>query len=114
MLTDSRVSDLVHAKIREIAGQQAAAGIINRLRHQGVRYQFHVSLLPGRLAQGLGEHLGHHRRGHRGDPAKAEQLTRDHFASVIGCLHQLEERRPRSPSILLGPGLGRSGDCRQS
>jgi DNA-binding GntR family transcriptional regulator len=58
MLTDSRVSDQVHTKIREIAGQQTAAGIIDRLRHQSVRYQFHVSLLPGRLAQGASEHRG--------------------------------------------------------
>jgi DNA-binding GntR family transcriptional regulator len=90
VLTDSRVSDLVHAKIREIAGQQTAAGIINRLRHQGVRYQFHVSLLPGRLAQGLGEHLGIIDAVIEGDPAKAEQLTRDHFAAVIDAVRQFE------------------------
>ena len=50
VLTDSRLSDQIHTRLREIALQQAAAGIIDRLRHQGVRYQFHVSLLPGRLA----------------------------------------------------------------
>jgi DNA-binding GntR family transcriptional regulator len=90
VLNDSRVSDLVHAKIREIAGQQTAAGIINRLRHQGVRYQFHVSLLPGRLAQGLGEHLGIIDAVIAGDPARAEQLTRDHFAAVIDSVRQFE------------------------
>ena len=90
VLTDSRVSDLVHAKIREIADQQTAAGIINRLRHQGVRYQFHVSLLPGRLAQGLGEHLGIIDAVIAGDPAQAEQLTRDHFAAVIDAVRQFE------------------------
>lgn len=90
VLTDSRVSDLVHAKIREIADQQTAAGIINRLRHQGVRYQFHVSLLPGRLAQGLGEHLGIIDAVTAGDPAQAEQLTRDHFAAVIDAVRQFE------------------------
>ena len=90
VLNDSRVSDLVHAKIREIAGQQTAAGIINRLRHQGVRYQFHVSLLPGRLAQGFGEHLGIIDAVIAGDPAKAEQLTRDHFAAVIDAVRQFE------------------------
>lgn len=90
VLNDSRVSDLVHAKIRAIAGQQIAAGIINRLRYQGVRYQFHVSLLPGRLAQGLGEHLGIIDAVIAGDPAKAEQLTRDHFAAVIDAVRQFE------------------------
>jgi DNA-binding GntR family transcriptional regulator len=99
VLNDSRVSDLVHAKIREIARQQIAASLINRLRHQGVRYQFHVSLLPGRLAQGLGEHLGIIDAVIEGDSAKAEQLTRDHFAAVIEAVRQFEEQHV--PPIVL-------------
>jgi DNA-binding GntR family transcriptional regulator len=91
VLTDSRVSDEVHAKIREIAGQQTAAGIIDRLRYQGVRYQFHVSLLPGRLAQGAKEHLDIIDAVIAGDPVTAEHLTRDHFATVIETLRQLED-----------------------
>ena len=90
VLTDSRVSDEVHAKIREIAGQQTAAGLIERLRYQGVRYQFHVSLLPGRLAQGAKEHLDIIDAVIAGDPRKAEELTRDHFAKVVDALRQLE------------------------
>jgi len=99
VLNDSRISDLVHAKIREVASQQTAAGIINRLRHQGVRYQFHVSLLPGRLAQGLSEHLGIIDAVIAGDPAKAEQLTRDHFAAVMDAVRLFESTN--LPSILL-------------
>ena len=91
VLNDSKVSDQVHAKIREIAGQQTASGIIERLRYQGVRYQFHVSLLPGRLAQGAREHLDIIDAVIAGDPAVAEQLTRDHFAAVIDALRQLEQ-----------------------
>ncbi len=94
VVTDSRVSDLVHAKLREIAGQQTAASIIERLRYQGVRYQFHVSLLPGRLAQGLSEHLGIIEAVIGGDPEAAEQLTREHFASVIEALHVLANANP--------------------
>ena len=90
VLTDSRVSDQVHAKIREIAGQRTAAGIIDRLRYQGVRYQFPVSLLPGRLAQGASEHLGIIDAMIAGDPVTAEQRTRDHFAAVVDALRQLE------------------------
>ena len=90
VLNDSRVSDQVHAKIREIAGQQTAAGIIERLRYQGVRYQFHVSLLPGRLAQGAREHLDIIAAVVAGDAVVAEQLSRDHFAAVIDALRQLE------------------------
>jgi DNA-binding GntR family transcriptional regulator len=91
VLTDSTVSDQLHAKIREIAGQRAAAGIINRLRYQGVRYQFRVSLLPGRLVQGLEEHLGIIDAVIAGDPGLAERLSRDHFASVIEAVRRLEE-----------------------
>jgi len=91
VLTDSMVSDQVHTKIREIAGQQAAAGIINRLRHQGVRYQFRVSLLPGRLVEGLEEHLGIIDAVIAGDPELAERLSRDHFANVIKAVRRLEE-----------------------
>jgi DNA-binding GntR family transcriptional regulator len=98
VLADSELSDQIHTRLREIAGQQTAAGIIDRLRHQGVRYQFHVSLLPGRLAQGAKEHLDIVDAVIAGDPAAAERITRDHFANVIGCLHQLED--VARPSIL--------------
>jgi DNA-binding GntR family transcriptional regulator len=91
VLADSRVSDEVHAKIREIAGQQTAAGLIDRLRYQGVRYQFHVSLLPGRLAQGAKEHLDIIDAVIAGDPATAERLTREHFTAVVAALRQLEQ-----------------------
>jgi DNA-binding GntR family transcriptional regulator len=91
VLTDSRVSDQVHAKIREIAGQHTAAGLIDRLRYQGVRYQFHVSLLPGRLAQGAKEHLDIIDAVIAGDTATAERLTREHFTAVVAALRQLEQ-----------------------
>ena len=91
VLTDSRISDDIHAKIREIAAQQTAAGIIDRLRHQSDRFQFQVSLLPGRLAQGAREHLEIVDAVIAGDAPTAEAITRDHFGSVISSLHQLED-----------------------
>ena len=57
MLTDGMLSDQIHTKLREIAGQQTAAGIIDRLRHQGVRYQSTCRCCPHRLAEGAREHL---------------------------------------------------------
>src|ERR1700743_3035049 len=90
VLTDSMLSDQIHTRLREIAGQQTAAGIIDRLRHQGVRYQFHVSRRPGRPAQGAKEPLDIIDAVISGDPVAAERITREHFASVVGCLHQLE------------------------
>jgi DNA-binding GntR family transcriptional regulator len=91
-------SQLVHTRVREISGQKTAAAILERLRYQSVRYQFHVSLLPGRLAQGAKEHLDIVEAVIVGDPVAAERITREHFASVISCLHQLED--VARPSIL--------------
>jgi DNA-binding GntR family transcriptional regulator len=91
MLKDSKISDLMHAKIREIGGQGTADRILQRLRYQDVRYQFHVSLLPGRLVKGANEYYDIVEAVIAGDAAAAEQITRDHFMSVIAALRQLEE-----------------------
>jgi DNA-binding GntR family transcriptional regulator len=99
MLADSRISDLMHAKIREIGAQGTANRILERLRYQDVRYQFHVSLLPGRLVKGADEHYDIIEAVIAGNPAAAEQITRDHFLSVIAALRQLEEVKARHPGI---------------
>jgi DNA-binding GntR family transcriptional regulator len=101
MLADSRISDLMHAKIRQIGGQGTANRILERLRYQDVRYQFHVSLLPGRLVKGANEHFDIIEAVIAGNPATAEQLTRDHFLSVIAALRQLEELKQLHPGIAL-------------
>jgi DNA-binding GntR family transcriptional regulator len=82
-------SQQVHMRVREIAGQQTVAAILERLRYQSVRYQFHVSLLPGRMQQGLKEHLAIIDAVTSGDPQAAERTMREHLGSVIGALHQL-------------------------
>jgi DNA-binding GntR family transcriptional regulator len=84
-------SQLVHTRIRELAGQQTAAAILERLRYQSVRYQFHVSLLPGRMAQGLQEHLAIIDAVTDLDPDRAERVMRAHLLSVIAALHQLAD-----------------------
>ena len=101
MLADSKISDLMHAKIREIGGQGTANRILERLRYQDVRYQFHVSLLPGRLVKGANEHYDIIEAVIAGDPVAAEQITRDHFMSVIAALRQLEEVKAQRPGIAL-------------
>jgi len=101
MLADSRISDQMHAKIREIGGQGTANRILERLRYQDVRYQFHVSLLPGRLVKGANEHFDIIEAVLAGNAAAAEQLTRDHFFSVIAALRQLEELKQLHPGIAL-------------
>ena len=87
----NRTSQQVHRRVREIAGQQTAAGILERLRYQSVRYQFHVSLLPGRMQQGVKEHLAIIEAVTSGDPDVAERAMREHLSSVVGALQQLAE-----------------------
>jgi DNA-binding GntR family transcriptional regulator len=101
MLADSQISDLMHAKIREIGGQGTASRILERLRYQDVRYQFHVSLLPGRLVKGANEHYDIIEAVIAGDAVAAEQITRAHFTSVIAALRQLEEVKAQRPGIAL-------------
>jgi DNA-binding GntR family transcriptional regulator len=101
MVADSKISDLMHAKIREIGGQGAANRILERLRYQDVRYQFHVSLLPGRLVKGANEHFDIIEAVIAGDAVAAEQITRDHFSSVIAALRQLEELKSLHAGIAL-------------
>jgi DNA-binding GntR family transcriptional regulator len=101
MVADSKISDLMHAKIREIGGQGTANRILERLRYQDVRYQFHVSLLPGRLVKGANEHYDIIEAVLAGDAVAAEQITRAHFMSVIAALRQLEEVKAQHPGIAL-------------
>jgi DNA-binding GntR family transcriptional regulator len=91
IVTYNRTSQQVHTRVRELAQQTTAAGILERLRYQSVRYQFSVSLLPGRPAQGLKEHQAIIEAVTSGDPDVAERTMREHLMSVIGALHQLAE-----------------------
>jgi DNA-binding GntR family transcriptional regulator len=101
MVADSKISDLMHAKIREIGGQGTASRILERLRYTDVRYRFHISLLPGRLVKGANEHYDIIEAVMAGNAVAAEQITRDHFMSVIAALRQLEELRAQHPGIAL-------------
>ena len=56
-----------------------------------MRYQFHVSLLPGRMQQGVKEHLAIIAAVTSGDPDVAERAMREHLSSVVGALQQLAE-----------------------
>jgi len=91
IVTYNRTSQQVHTRVRELAGQATAAGILERLRYQSVRYQFSVALLPGRPAQGLTEHLAIIDAVASGDPGVAERMMREHLLSVIGALRQLAD-----------------------
>lgn len=95
VLKYNEFSQAVHGRIRELSGQHTAADLLNRLRYQGVRYQFSVALLPGRPAVGAQEHLTIIKAVNAGDPETAERVMRAHLLSVIEALKQL-------PQIQLG------------
>ncbi|HEY1574852.1 MAG TPA: GntR family transcriptional regulator [Pseudonocardiaceae bacterium] len=89
VLAYSSTSQEAHLYIREMAKQQTASIVLDRLRYQSVRYQFSVAMLPARPAQGLKEHLAVIDAVTSRSPDDAEQTMRAHLTSVIGALRQL-------------------------
>jgi DNA-binding GntR family transcriptional regulator len=88
-----RYSDLnarLHSLIREISGHRTAEGIIETLRGQLVRHQFMLSLHPGRPAVSLPQHERIIAAIRAHDPADAEAAMRDHIASVIDALREID------------------------
>jgi DNA-binding GntR family transcriptional regulator len=88
-----RYSDLnerLHGLIRHIAGHRTADGIIETLRGQLVRHQFMVSLHPGRPAVSLPQHERIIAAIQAHDPAAAEVAMREHIASVITALREID------------------------
>jgi DNA-binding GntR family transcriptional regulator len=88
-----RYSDLnerLHSLIRRIAGHRTAEGIIETLRGQLVRHQFMVSLHPGRPTVSLPQHERIIAAIQAHDPAAAESAMREHIASVITALREID------------------------
>ncbi|MEV6842088.1 GntR family transcriptional regulator [Actinoplanes sp. NPDC051411] len=88
-----RYSDLnerLHSLIRRIAGHRTAEGIIETLRGQLVRHQFMVSLHPGRPTVSLPQHERIIAAIQAHDPVAAEAAMREHIASVITALREID------------------------
>jgi len=86
----------LHRLVREISGQQVAAGLLERLNGQLVRHQFQLSLRPGRSQASLPEHLAIITAIAGRRPAEAEEATRRHLRSVITALldqHKLDQHK---------------------
>lgn len=94
IIVHNQTSLRVHTKIQEIAKQATVSTMLDRLRYQSGRYQFHVALLPGRPAQSLKEHLAIVEAVCSRDPDAAEAAMRDHLFSVIDALRQLADLGP--------------------
>ena len=80
----------LHGLIRGIAGHQAADTIIETLRGQLVRHQFMISLHPGRPAISLPQHERIIEAIRERDPKAAESAMREHIASVIEALRDID------------------------
>jgi DNA-binding GntR family transcriptional regulator len=79
----------LHSLIREIAGHRTAATVIERLRGQLVRYQFHLALQPGRPARSLDQHEKIIEAIAAKDPEAAEKAMREHIGDVLAALEAL-------------------------
>jgi DNA-binding GntR family transcriptional regulator len=85
----------LHGRIRDMSGQQTAVAVLERMRAQSVRQQFKVASLPGRPKVSLPEHLAMIAAICAGDPAAAEDATREHLRSVMAAMQAAsEDERP--------------------
>ncbi|TRV73047.1 GntR family transcriptional regulator [Streptomyces sp. 130] len=82
----SELNHDLHARIRDISGQQTAVGLLERLNAQLVRHRFQLALRPGRPQQSLNEHLAVIEAIATRDPRAAEAAVRAHLSSVIDAL----------------------------
>jgi DNA-binding GntR family transcriptional regulator len=93
-----RYSDLnerLHSLIRRIAGHRTAEGIIETLRGQLVRHQFMLSLHPGRPTISLPQHERIIEAIRKRDPEAAEDAMREHIASVLEALRDIDATEMR-------------------
>lgn len=87
-MTYSGLNHELHARIREISGQQVAVELLERLNAQLVRHRFQLALRPGRPQQSLSEHLAMIEAIRARDPRAAEAAVRTHLAGVIDALRE--------------------------
>jgi DNA-binding GntR family transcriptional regulator len=79
----SELNAELHGAIRDIAAHETASMLLRQLRDQTVRYQFSLSLVPGRPAVSLPQHEAIVAAVTGRDPEEAEQAMRRHLASVL-------------------------------
>ena len=84
----SALNHEVHRLVREISGQDVAAGLLERLHAQLVRHQFRLSLRPGRPQVSLPEHLAIIEAICEGRQEEAREAAQNHLRSVIGALRE--------------------------
>ena len=78
----------LHRLVREISGQDVAAGLLERLHAQLVRHQFRLALRAGRPQVSLREHLAIIEAVCNRRQEEAGEAARNHLRSVIGALRE--------------------------
>ncbi|RDI94798.1 GntR family transcriptional regulator [Meiothermus sp. QL-1] len=89
LLGMSELNSLLHRTIVEISGHQTAARLIESLRAQGVRHQFHTILVPGRPQQSLQEHRRIIEAVAAHQPKEAAEAMKLHLEGVIAALRRI-------------------------
>jgi DNA-binding GntR family transcriptional regulator len=83
LLRYSELNAQLHRAICDIAAHETAARLLRQLRDQTVRYQFSLSLMPGRPAVSLPQHEAIVAAVTAREPEEAEQAMQRHLASVL-------------------------------
>jgi DNA-binding GntR family transcriptional regulator len=89
----SELNRSLHTAIGRTAEHDTSARIIEQLRGQMVRHQFHLALVPGRPAVSLPQHEAIVEAIVAGDAAAAEQAMHRHIDSVLEALDKLRADR---------------------
>ena len=83
LLTYSELNAQLHGAIGDIAAHETASRLLRQLRDQTVRYQFSLSLVPGRPATSLPQHEAIVAAVTARDADEAETTMRRHLESVL-------------------------------
>jgi DNA-binding GntR family transcriptional regulator len=89
----SDLNQRLHGLIRQIAGHRRADVLIESLRGPLVRQQYMLSMLPGRPATSLPQHVSIIQAICARDPKAAEAAMREHIASVIDAMRAVDLTR---------------------
>jgi DNA-binding GntR family transcriptional regulator len=83
LLAYSQLNAQLHGAICDIAAHETASRLLRQLRDQTVRYQFSLSLVPGRPAVSLPQHEAIVAAVTARKPDEAETAMRRHLESVL-------------------------------
>ena len=89
LMSYSALNARLHSAIRDIAAHETAARLLRELRDQTVRYQFSLSLVPGRPSVSLPQHEAIVTAITAREPQDAERAMHRHLQSVIDAFRAL-------------------------